>query len=232
MNYQNIFDQFYNELSDIPDFPTEKAEKLWAALPPLSRELAGMIYLLPFGEKAEEKEHSYARILSLVSLSAFIHGDLEKNKAFSDKEAVLYGDYLFALAFSLLPADISAEEAKELLAMTYHFGENRLAHEKEISSEADEILFAREDYGLPLRRTAEKAMDKSGAEGETKEAYATYAEKVGTAWGILCENYRTSPLPCLKEAAAIAATVPMPEGMKQIIQLLKGAAIDHDQNLS
>lgn len=232
MDYQKLFDQFYIESSDIPDFPSKKVEELCKKLPPYSRDLAGMIYLIPFGENLSDTEIAYAKVLSLLSLSAFIHGDLEKNIAFNDKEAVLYGDYLFALSFSLIPSDISAEEAKEFLTMTYHFSEKRLSHLAEDLSEEDMILFAKEDYGTPLRRTARKSAEKQNTDSGIKKDYEAFAEAIGICWGILCEGYSISPHPYLKEAKDAANKLPMKQKLEPIIHLLKGAAIEHDQNIT
>ena len=183
MRYLEYLDQLYNELCRESDFPVGKAEKLWRSLPFGSRDLAATIYLLPFGEHIEETQRDNTKVLTLLTLSAFVHGDLEKNRAFSDGEAVLYGDYLFALAFALLPKDISKEQAKSLLERTYRFSENRLLHRRSPADEKESILFAAEDYGKHLRSIAEEAAE------ENKERYALCAETIGTLWGVLCENY-------------------------------------------
>ena len=80
--------------------------------------------------------------------------------------------------------------------------------------------------------TAKKATENRDIDREVKEAYESCAEEIGTAWGILCEKYPISPLPYLKQAEERATHLPMAKELEQIIQILKGAALEHDQNIS
>ena len=50
--------------------------------------------------------------MTAMTLSVFVHDDMNKNRAFTTEEAVLNGDFLFAIAFSLFPA--KTEKAKTI----------------------------------------------------------------------------------------------------------------------
>lgn len=220
MCYSEYLDQLYNELCREPDFPVHKAEQLWKTLPFGSRELAATIYLLPFGEHIQETERDNAKVLTLLTLSAFVHGDLEKNRAFNDGEAVLYGDYLFALAFSLLPKDMNKEQAESLLERTYRFSENRLSHRNSPADEKESIRYATEDYGKHLRSIAEEAAIQSNMDEESKERYGLCAETIGTLWGVLCESYSADLDHLRKTAKKQAEGLPMEASLQDIINKL------------
>ncbi|MBQ2763591.1 MAG: hypothetical protein IJO94_06390 [Firmicutes bacterium] len=220
MFYLDILNQLYKELCNEPDFPTDRAEQLWNTLPSFSRDLGAMIYLLPFGNDIAEREKANAKVLTLLTLSAFVHGDLEKNAVFQDGEAVLFGDYLFALAFSLLPQTIEKERAGSLLERSYRFCEHRLSHQKAAPNTEDCLRYAAEDYGQHLKSIAEEAAEQSGMEQENKEKYARCAEAIGTLWGVLCENYEVDPSPLQEQAKTFAAGLPIETDLCRIISKL------------
>lgn len=227
MHYHKLFHQLYNELCSEADFPVSNAEKLWSILPKGSRDLAAAIYLLPFGEDPSDIEKARAKVCTLLTLSAFTHGDLERNHAYTDGEAVLYGDYLFALAFSLLPEELSPAEAEKLLERSYGFSENRLRHKITPTKAEDYIAYARSDYGSLLKDLAKEGADRSGMQKEEKEHYILCAEALGTAWGILCEKYPAAPSPLWREAKAHADQVTMRDSLYHIINEQEGADGEH-----
>lgn len=231
MDYLKLFDQLYSECESIPDFPEEKAEKLWNTLPPFSRELAGTIYLLPFEDDLTEDAILRAKILSLLTLSAFIHGDLIKNRAFGEGEAVLYGDYLFALAFSMLPNSVTAEEGKEYLDQSFRFSENLIKYKNHDPEEADPCRKATECYGIHIAGIAEKAARDMGHTPETAKRYKECAKAIGTIWGILCEKETAVPAELPEKAEDLAKDLPFQNGILPIITIMKGAAIDHRENI-
>lgn len=229
MHYHELFHQLYNELCTEPDFPIQKAEKLWSNMPQGSRDMATALYLLPFGKNTTPKEQNHGKIIMLLTLSAFTHGDLERNRAFSNGEAVLYGDYLFALAISLIPDDFRREEAQTLLERSYRFGENRLRHKKGIASAEDYLAYARDDYGELLKSIAAEGAERSGMNENQKDQYTCFAETLGTAWGILCEGYPIDHAPLLDKAETYAHGLEQESALIHILKNLRGTA---DENHS
>lgn len=176
-----FYDQLYREIADTADFPREKADALFAALPPFSRDMAAEIYRIP---TAETEDGSTAKIWIALTLSVFIHDDIKRNRSFSPGEAVLYGDYLFALTFSLLPPNLTIEEAQKLTDMLIRFNENRqcrINNEKEIHNIG-------EDYSFFLSEIAKTAVQKAGWSKPQLTSYCNAAENLGILWGCRCED--------------------------------------------
>lgn len=220
LRYSEYLDQLYKELCREPDFPVWKVEKLWETLPYGSRDLCATIYLLPFGDGTTATEASNSKAITLLTLSAFVHADLEKNRVFHDGEAVLYGDYLFALAFSQLPKNIEKERAEALLEQSYRFSECRLSHQKVPADEKESLQYAAEDYGKHLKTIAEEAARQSNMEETAKENYALCAESIGTLWGILCEGYLADTKALRLEAKQKAKGLFMADALTEIINEL------------
>ncbi len=228
MVYSKIFEQSYNKISSFPDFPKGQAKALWRSLPRCSRDLTALIYLLPFGKELTEEQISFAETLTMLTLSSFVHDDLTKGRAFNKKEAVLYGDYFFALAFSLLPDSVTKEEGQRVSAIAGGYNEKRLEHQKIPAATPEEyIQFAKTDYGALLRDIADEAMKKNAYEDAVKEQYIQCAETLGTLWGLLCEEYPVSVEPLLKKAAEEMAGLPMEKELTLLRKEMEGTAIEN-----
>lgn len=192
MMNQTFFDKIYNRISETPDFPQTKIARLLETMPPYSRDLPALFYLLPWGEEIKEETESYASALMAMTLSLFIHDDTDKNRAFNLKESVLNGDFLFALTFSLLPAKTENDVAVSFVKTYRQFNEGRLNHKsrkKEELSEKTMLAFAREDYGLLLREIARSAAKEAEKPEIEQAAYAEIAEDIGTLWGLRLSGY-------------------------------------------
>lgn len=205
MTKKNLYDQLYKELAESADFPREKAKALFASLPPYSRDMAAAINEIP----AEEGEdHSAAKAWMALTLSVFIQDDLEQNRSFSPGEAVLYGDYLFALTFSLLPKELTAEETQKLTDRLIGFNENR----QQRIGKAKEISTAKEDYGKFLAEIAKTAAENAGWRELILTSYAKAAENLGILWGCRCEDieipWETATALCEEIEAALAQLPP------------------------
>lgn len=205
MTKKNLYDQLYKELAESADFPREKAKALFASLPPYSRDMAAAINEIP----AEEGEdHSAAKAWMALTLSVFIQDDLEQNRSFSPGEAVLYGDYLFALTFSLLPKELTAEETQKLTDRLIGFNENR----QQRIGKAKEISTAKEDYGKFLAEIAKTAAENAGWRELRLTSYAKAAENLGILWGCRCEDieipWETATALCEEIEAALAQLPP------------------------
>lgn len=205
MTKKNLYDQLYKELAESADFPREKAKVLFASLPPYSRDMAAAINEIP----AEEGEdHSAAKAWMALTLSVFIQDDLERNRSFSPGEAVLYGDYLFALTFSLLPKELTAEETQKLTDRLIGFNENR----QQRIGKAKEISTAKEDYGKFLAEIAKTAAENAGWRELILTSYAKAAENLGILWGCRCEDieipWETATALCEEIEAALAQLPP------------------------
>lgn len=205
MTKRNLYDQLYKELAENADFPREKAKALFASLPPYSRDMAAAINEIP----AEEGEdHSAAKAWMALTLSVFIQDDLERNRSFSPGEAVLYGDYLFALTFSLLPKELTAEETQKLTDRLIGFNENRQQH----IGKAKEISTAKEDYGKFLAEIAKTAAENAVWSEPRLTSYAKASENLGILWGCRCEDieipWETATALCEEIEAALAQLPP------------------------
>lgn len=205
MTKKNLYDQLYKELAESADFPREKAKALFASLPPYSRDMAAAINEIP----AEEGEdHSAAKAWMALTLSVFIQDDLEQNRSFSPGEAVLYGDYLFALTFSLLPKELTAEETQKLTDRLIGFNENR----QQRIGKTKEISTAKEDYGKFLAEIAKTAAENAGWSALILTSYVKAAENLGILWGCRCEDieipWETATALCEEIEAALAQMPP------------------------
>lgn len=205
MTKKNLYDQLYKELAESADFPREKAKALFASLPPYSRDMAAAINEIP----AEEGEdHSAAKAWMALTLSVFIQDDLEQNRSFSPGEAVLYGDYLFALTFSLLPKELTAEETQKLTDRLIGFNENR----QQRIGKTKEISTAKEDYGKFLAEIAKTAAENAGWSALILTSYVKAAENLGILWGCRCEDieipWETATALCEEIEAALAQLPP------------------------
>lgn len=205
MTKKNLYDQLYKELAESADFPREKAKALFASLPPYSRDMAAAINEIP----AEEGEdHSAAKAWMALTLSVFIQDDLERNRSFSPGEAVLYGDYLFALTFSLLPKELTAEETQKLTDRLIGFNENR----QQRIGKTKEISTAKEDYGKFLAEIAKTAAENAGWSALILTSYVKAAENLGILWGCRCEDieipWETATALCEEIEAALAQLPP------------------------
>ena len=229
MDYSTIFEQSYNKISSLPDFPKGQAEKLWDSLPRCSRRIAALFYLLPFGEDPGEEPIARSEVLTMLTLSYFVHDDMTKGRAFSEKEAVLYGDYCFALAFSLLPPSMTKEDGHRIVLRACRFYEKRLKHRKSKYTTTEEILLsAKEDYGALLKDIAQEAMEKNDFEDDVKERYICCAETLGTIWGLLCEGSSVPCTPLLKQAEAEIVGLPMEAELTLLKNELEGAYLENE----
>lgn len=229
MDYSTIFEQSYNKISSLPDFPKGQAEKLWDSLPRCSRRIAALFYLLPFGEDPGEEPIARNEVLTMLTLSSFVHDDMTKGRAFSEKEAVLYGDYFFALAFSLLPPSLTREDGHRIALRACRYNEKRLEHRKADSVTEEEILcFAKEDYGALLKDIAQEAMEKNDFEDDVKVRYVCCAETLGTIWGLLCEANASYCGPLLKQAEEEIIGLPMEAELTLLKNELEGAYLENE----
>ena len=228
MKYSAIFEQSYHQICALPDFPREKTGQLWEALPRCSRWIVAFLYLLPFGEEPGKDEITYGKVLTLLTLSSLVHDDLTKERAFSSKEAVLYGDYFFALAFSLLPDSVTEKDGQRIAGRACRYSEKRLEHQKTPPVTAEESLqFAKTDYGTVLMDIAKEAMEKNHFNKEHTEQYGRCAEKLGTIWGLLCENNVSLCAPLLEEVKADITGLPMEAGLNDLRNELEGATLEN-----
>lgn len=223
----NFFNQCYQNICSQPDFPAEKAAELWRHLPRGSRDLAARIYLLPGACPWSDREIAYATVLMLLTLSSFVHDELERNRAFGDGEAVLYGDYLFALAYSFLPEQLSEEEGRRLTESTCAFCEGRLGHRRRPLDPQEAWRCAERDYGARLEDIAAEAVKGSSLSEEEGRRYVFCAKKLGTVWGILCEGVSLDIGPQVAEIRAIGATLPMKEEIEDIIEKWEDVAVEN-----
>lgn len=222
----DFFNQCYNDICGKPDFPAEKAECLWQQLPKGSRDLAAKIYLLPLSRPWKKRDIAYAEVLMLLTLSSLIHDDVKRRRAFEVGEAVLYGDYLFALAYSFLPEHIAEERGKALTEHTCCFCESRVG--RIAPADSEEVLrCAASDYGTPFGKIAAEAVKESPFNEEERRRYILCAEKIGTAWGILCEGYKIDLIPLRREIEELAAPLPVAEELKEIIGKWEDIAVEN-----
>lgn len=222
----DFFNQCYNDICGKPDFPAEKAEHLWEQLPKGSRDLAARIYLFPLSRPWKKRDIAYAEVLTLLTLSSLIHDDMRHRRAFDVGEAVLYGDYLFALAYSFLPEHLAEEKGKALTEHTCRFCESRVGRPDPANGE--EILrFAASDYGMPFGKIAAEALKESSFNEEERRRYILCAEKIGTAWGTLCEGYKIDLMPLRQEIEELVAPLPVAEELKEIIGKWEDIAVEN-----
>ena len=228
MDYSAIFERLYNKIDSLPDFPKRQVEELRRFLPRCSSRIAALFYLLPFGENLNEEQIIRGEVLTLLTLSSFVHDDMTKGRAFSEKEAVLYGDYFFALAFSLLSPSLTKEEGHRIAFRACRYNEKRLEHRKAGSVTEEEILrFAKEDYGALLKDIAGEAMEKNDFEDDIKERYFLCAETLGTVWGLLCEGNASYCGPLLKQAEEEMDGLPMEAELTLLKNELEGAYLEN-----
>lgn len=221
-----FFKQCYNKISGEPDFPGEKADILWQRLPKGSRDLAAKIYLLPLSRPWKKEDIAYAEVLTLLTLSSLIHDDMERHRAFDVGEAVLYGDYLFALAYSFLPEHISEEKGMALTEHTCRFCESRVGRKAPADSE-EALRRATADYGAPLGEIAAEAVKGSTFNEEERRRYILCAEKIGTVWGTLCEGYDINLIPLFREVEELAGPLPVAEEFGKIIEEWEDIAVEN-----
>lgn len=198
MIYQTVFDKIYNRISETPDFPQAKVARLFEALPPHSMYLPAMIYLLPWGNEigeingiSEETEMNAAALTSMT-ISIFVHDDTDQNRAFSEKEAVLNGDFLFALSFNLLPATAIKETAADFVKAYGRFNEGRLNHKSgktKVSPNTTGLSFESADYAPLLWEIARLAAKDAGKTDAEQTAYTELAGDIGTLWEIRLKGY-------------------------------------------
>lgn len=231
MDYSNIFNESTNKIRSFPDFPKEQTEALWRSLPKCSPYIAALIYLLPYGDRYQEEQITFAETLTILTLSAFVHDDVTKNRGFNRKEAVLYGDYLFALAFTLLPDTLSVEDGQRVAERAGRYNEQRLRHQTadDVSPET-RLAFAKEDYGALLKDIAEEAMAKNDFNDGIKEQYGQCAETLGTLWGLRCEKDTVNGDALLKQAKTEMDGLPKEIAVElaQLWKELKGASLGNE----
>ena len=209
MKRNDFYQQVYNSLAEAPDFPGEKLARLLETMPPGSRDLPARIYLLPFGEDAGEAV-PYARTATALFCSALIQDDILENDAFSEAEAVLYGDYLFALAISLLPPAAKKETYLPLLEQMSRGSEKRAAR-KNRGEPADGG-----EHGDFFRFLAADSADRAGLDEEEKERFADLAETIGALWGVLREGDPADAAPLRRKIEEKAALV---SGGEELLRL-------------
>ena len=176
--------QIHNEIGEIPDFPAEKVNALWRKTPPDSKDIVCDLFLLPFEGRFGKAEIDYAKSTTLFFLSLLIRDEIKDGAVFSEKEAVLYGDYLFTLAVAALPEGENGKDALPLLETIKTRLEKSVAHKKEGYREET----AAADWGETTRSLALKAAEKAErGEGE-KAAYAALGAALGALWGALYET--------------------------------------------
>ncbi|HMM06027.1 MAG TPA: hypothetical protein PKD52_05085 [Clostridiales bacterium] len=190
--YQTIFDNIYNRIAKTPDFPQKKVTRLFEALPSHSMYLPALIYLLPWGNEINEETEMNAAALTAMTISIFIHDDTDQNRAFTGKEAVLNGDFLFALSFNLLPATAIKETAADFVKAYGRFNEGRLNHKSgktKVPPNTTGLSFESTDYALLLWEIARLAA-KDAEKTETEQtAYTELAGDIGTLWEIRLKGY-------------------------------------------
>ncbi|MGM9568281.1 MAG: hypothetical protein ACI3W6_08900, partial [Clostridia bacterium] len=176
----------------------------------------------------KEEQITHGEVLTLLTLSSFVHDDLTKERAFSKKEAVLYGDYFFAQAFFLLPDSATEEDGRRITERACRYSEKRLEHQQTPPETQEEtIRFAKTDYGDVLADIAKEAMEKNDFKEEMTAQYARCAGILGTIWGLLCENSASACGPLLEEAKTSIAGLPMEAGLTFLRDKLEGATLEN-----
>lgn len=160
-----------NHIFSAADFPTEATEVLIGKLPPYAVILPAYFYLLPKAAPSEE-DLRYAASLTALTLSAFIHRDVFRQRAFSVNQGILGGDYCLALAFSLLPPSVPKADGIALLKEFCRYNESSL------SAEGQNTPF---DFGAALGKIAVKALPSSWKETE-KQQYKASVTALGQLW--------------------------------------------------
>ena len=191
MNRQMLYNKIIHKISADKDFPKENLRRLFDSLPAGSREMAAAVFLLPrlSEETVSEEDIQKASALTCWLFSLFIHDDTVKNRGFSQKEAVLYGDYFIARGFSFLPAGI--DDVPSLHTIN-HFYEKRLHRfVAPPQTDTEQITAAKEDYGIPLSDIAFYSGKTVLRDEQTVLLYRSATELLGTLWGIRCEGYPT-----------------------------------------
>ena len=193
MIYQTLCDRIYNKMTSFPDFPAAKIACLLRQLPPGSRDIPALFALVPYEAEIDKKMEAAAAALVALTLCLFIHDDVTKNRAFGKEEAVLNGDFLLALALSLLPAGPKKDGGENIVKAFLSFNESRLAHKtpsgRDCGATVDVFALARADYGLFLKEIALAAARDAAKEEAEQKAYGDLAEAAGTLWGLGCEGY-------------------------------------------
>lgn len=224
MMYQTIFDNIYNRIAETPDFPQSKVTQLIEALPPFSINLPALIYLLPWGSEIQKETEMNAAALTAITLSIFIHDDANHNRAFTTKEAVLNGDFLFALTFSLLPAAAIKEIASDFVKAYGRFNEEHSSHMSGKTKELPEqtaLSFAQKDYGRLLSDIA-LISAKEAKKTETEQAaFAEIASDIGTLWGLRLEGYSMAVDGLLAKIEKNIASLPWTECLLPLLQSMK-----------
>lgn len=221
---QTLFDKIYNRIWETPDFPQTKIAHLLETMPPYSRDLPSLFYILPWGEEIKEETESNASALMAMTLSLFIHDDTDKNRAFNMKESVLNGDFLFALAFSSLPATTKNDVAVSFVKTYRQFNEGRLNHKsrkKEELSDKTVLTFARDDYGLLLREIARSAAKEAEKPEKEQAAYAEIAEDIGTLWGLHLEGYDIDTAYLIERATKKINALSWTSNLTNLLQTMK-----------
>lgn len=184
MNYASVKKQIHNEIKEISDFPSEKAAALWQKTPADSEGIVCDLFLLPFGDNFGEAEIDCVKSLTLLFLSLLTRDELKNGVAFDEKEAVLYGDYLFTLAIAALPKEGIIESSLPLLKTVKTRLETGVSHKKEGYNEAT----AAADWGETGRNLAIKAAERAGRGEEEKKAYEALGTALGALWGAIYET--------------------------------------------
>ncbi len=224
MMYQTIFDKIYNRISETPDFPQAKVALLFEALPPHSMNLPALIYLLPWGNEINEKTEMTAAALTSMTISIFIHEDTGKNRAFTEKEAVLNGDFLFALSFNLLPATAIKETAADFAKAYGRFNEGCLNHkcrETKESSAAAGFSFEKTDYGQLLWDIARMAAKDAGKAETEQAAYTELAGDIGTLWELRLKGYDMDVDGLIAKIEKEIAGLPWSQCLTPLLQSMK-----------
>lgn len=227
--YQTICDRIYNKIAATPDFPRAKVELLLKKLPPFSRDLPALICFLPYGEEIPIATEAYAAAMTAMTLSVFIHDDLNKNRAFTTEESVLNGDFLFAITFSLLPAktdrtETMDTEASDIVRAYEHLNEKRLVHKSanpDQINDATALAFVQEDYGLLLRRIAFAAAKDNKKDEKEQTCFADIAEAIGILWGLRAEGYDVNCDDLIKNTEAKIRTLPWASNLTILLQAMK-----------
>lgn len=221
---QIFFDNIYNRISETPDFPHTKIARLLETLPSYSRDLPVLFYILPWEDKIEERTEANAAALMAMTLSALIHDDMDKNHGFNRKESVLNGDFLFALAFSSLPATTENEVTIDFVKTYGRFNEGRLNHksrkEEELSAKTM-ISFAKEDYGLMLREIAHSAARDAEKPEKEQAAYGEIAENIGTLWGLLLNDYHIDTKFLVEQTTEKINNLPWTASLTNLLMTMK-----------
>ena len=184
MKTASVKTQIHHEITRFPDFPAAKAAVLWRNAPSDSEEMICDLFLLPFEEKIGDAEIAFTESLTLFFLSRLVRDELKNGAVFSEKEAVLYGDYLFTLAVAALPKSEDEESALSLMKTVKTHLERRAAHKKEEYSETA----AAADWGEMIRDLAVRAASQAERNKEEQEAYAALGAALGALWGALYET--------------------------------------------